>query len=214
MWLKRKLSMDYNFLVFYFIILIICGLINTSFAFLSCNPSPCKNGGQCITKSKTEAYCNCTSRYVGDFCQYTNPCLTAPRCQNGGTCEVIIKDNQSTFECKCPMGFSASLCEISESTACSSSPCKNNGECILRSLDEYECKCPEGFSGRNCEKSNLCASSPCKNGGRCSMTLNNKYKCTCPPGFKGQNCTEDIKECLNNPCKNGGTCIESFGSYK
>lgn len=58
-----------------------------------------------------------------------------------------IKDDQATFECKCPMGFSASLCEISEDTACSSSPCKNGAECVLRSLDEYECRCPEGFSG-------------------------------------------------------------------
>lgn len=90
---------------------------------------------------------SCTSRYVGDFCQYTNPCLTAPRCQNGGTCVFQIKDDQATFECKCPMGFSASLCEISEVTACSSSPCKNGGECVLRSLDEYECRCQEGFSG-------------------------------------------------------------------
>lgn len=90
---------------------------------------------------------SCTSRYVGDFCQFTNPCLTAPRCQNGGTCQVILEDNTATFKCKCPMGFSASLCEISEDTACSSSPCKNHGECILKSLEEYECRCPEGFSG-------------------------------------------------------------------
>lgn len=90
---------------------------------------------------------SCTSRYVGEFCEYANPCLTAPRCQNGGTCEVLIRDGQVNFQCKCPVGFSASLCEISEETACSSSPCRNNGKCILKSLKEYECRCPEGFSG-------------------------------------------------------------------
>lgn len=90
---------------------------------------------------------SCTLRYVGEFCEYTNPCLTAPRCQNGGTCQVVIRDGQSTFECKCPMGFSASLCEISENTACSSSPCQHNGECVLKSLEEFTCRCQEGFSG-------------------------------------------------------------------
>jgi len=91
---------------------------------------------------------SCTSRYVGEFCEYANPCLTAPRCQNGGTCQVIVKDGQPNFECKCPMGFSASLCEISEETACSSSPCQNGGHCLLKSLKEHECKCLEGFSGK------------------------------------------------------------------
>lgn len=90
---------------------------------------------------------SCTARYVGEFCEYKNPCLTAPRCQNGGTCRSIIRDGQSTFECECPMGYSASLCEISENTACSSSPCQHNGECVLKSLEEFECRCQEGFSG-------------------------------------------------------------------
>jgi EGF-like domain len=46
------------------------------------------------------------------------------------------------------LGFSASLCEISEETACSSSPCRNNGKCLLKSLKDYECQCQEGFSGK------------------------------------------------------------------
>lgn len=158
---------------------------------------------------------SCTSRYVGEFCEHANPCLTAPRCQNGGTCEVLIKDGQASFQCKCPVGFSASLCEISEETACSSSPCRNNGKCFLKSLREYECKCPEGFSGKNCEKSNLCATSPCKNGGTCSILPNgNKYKCICPLGFKGPTCSDDVQECNNNPCKHGGTCLNTHGSYQ
>lgn len=90
---------------------------------------------------------SCTSRYVGEFCEFTNPCLTAPRCQNGGTCKAVIRDGQSTFECACPLGYSASLCEISEVTACSSSPCQNRGECVLKSLDTFECRCHEGFTG-------------------------------------------------------------------
>lgn len=91
---------------------------------------------------------SCTSRYVGEHCEYSNPCLTAPRCQNGGTCEVLIKDGHISFQCKCPVGFSASLCEIAEETACSSFPCRNTGKCISKTLKEYECKCPEGFTGK------------------------------------------------------------------
>lgn len=45
------------------------------------------------------------------------------------------------------MGYSASLCEIPEETACSSLPCQNGGTCALRSLKDYECKCAEGYSG-------------------------------------------------------------------
>lgn len=172
---------------------------------------------------------------MGEFCEYANPCLTAPRCQNGGTCDVLIKDGQASFQCKCPVGYSASLCEISEETACSSSPCRNNGKCFLKSLREYECRCPEGFSGKNilfsliimkdtnifirlgknCEKSNLCATSPCKNGGTCSILPNgNKFKCICPLGFKGTTCSEDVQECANSPCKHGGTCLNTHGSYQ
>ena len=92
-------------------------------------------------------FLSCTSRFVGEFCEYPNPCHTAPRCQNGGTCVVVVKDGQPSFECKCPMGYSASLCEIPEETACSSSPCQNGGTCALRSLKDYECKCAEGYSG-------------------------------------------------------------------
>lgn len=83
---------------------------------------------------------------MGEFCEHTNPCLTA-KCQNDGTCDVTLRDGQPSFQCKCPIGFSGSLCEFEEQTACSSSPCRNNGKCTLKSLREYECKCPEGFSG-------------------------------------------------------------------
>lgn len=96
-------------------------------------------------------FSSCTSRYVGDFCEYTSPCHTGPgpRCQNGGSCTVIVnKDLAPSFACRCPIGFTASLCEIPEKNACDSSPCKHGGSCRLETLEEYTCTCPQGYSGK------------------------------------------------------------------
>lgn len=182
--------------------------------FLSCAPSPCKYGGKCVLKPKGESYCNCTSRYIGEFCEYPNPCHTGPRCQNGGTCVGILKDGQPSFTCKCPLEYSASLCEIHEPNACDSSPCLNGGTCGLKTLSEFKCACAEGYSGKFCEKQNLCASSPCRNGGSCTLVSGDKFKCICPKGFKGPNCNDDVEECQTNPCMHGGTCLNTHGSYQ
>lgn len=53
-----------------------------------------------------------------------------------------------SFRCKCPIGFSASLCEISEHNACDSGPCQNGGACRLKSLQDYTCSCVQGYSGK------------------------------------------------------------------
>lgn len=94
---------------------------------------------------------SCTSRYVGEFCDHPNPCHTGPgpRCQNGGTCTVTFKDNLPNFLCSCPIGFSASLCEIPEKNACDLSPCQHGGTCVLKSLEEYMCSCAQGYTGKN-----------------------------------------------------------------
>lgn len=96
-------------------------------------------------------YCfSCTSRYVGEFCEYLNPCHTSsgPRCQNGGVCEVEYGNSVPGFRCRCPIGFSASLCEISEQNACDSDPCQNGGSCHLKSLEDYVCSCAQGYIGK------------------------------------------------------------------
>lgn len=160
---------------------------------------------------------SCTSRFIGDHCELTNPCQTgaSQRCQNGGTCSpVLLKNGAPSFVCQCPIGYTASLCEIPEKNACDSSPCKNHGNCVLKSLEEYECRCGPGYSGRHCEKQNICSSSPCKHGGTCQMVAGGKFKCHCPSGFKGETCEEDIEECLKRPCRHGGKCINTHGSYQ
>jgi hypothetical protein len=91
---------------------------------------------------------SCTSKYVGEYCQYRNPCLTGHRCQNGGSCFVRDDTNGApSFFCSCPVGYSASLCEIKIDNACDSSPCANNGTCVLHSLYDYTCTCANGYAG-------------------------------------------------------------------
>uniref|UniRef100_A0A182J250 EGF-like domain-containing protein n=1 Tax=Anopheles atroparvus TaxID=41427 RepID=A0A182J250_ANOAO len=158
----------------------------------------------------------CTARYTGDFCDFPNPCHTAagPRCQNGGSCETTFRDGIPSFSCRCPIGYTASLCEIPVKNACDSSPCNNGGNCKLKTLDDYTCVCATGYSGKHCDKQNLCASSPCRNGGTCTLSPNGHVKCYCPKGFRGLYCADDIDECLKNPCENSGKCMNTHGSYQ
>jgi Notch-like protein len=158
---------------------------------------------------------SCTAMHVGEYCQYMNPCHTGPgpRCQNGGSCNVRSSPTASpTFWCTCPIGYSASLCEIPVANSCDSDPCLNGGTCTLRSLDSYSCTCAPGYTGQHCELQDHCASMPCRNGAECE-SLGDTYKCTCAPGFVGPSCSEDIVECKEDPCRHG-TCYNTHGSYK
>ena len=153
--------------------------------------------------------------YVGEYCQYMNPCHTGPgpRCQNGGSCNVRSSPTSSpTFWCTCPIGYSASLCEIPVANSCDSDPCLNGGTCTLRSLDSYSCTCAPGYTGQHCELQDHCASTPCRNGAECE-SQGDTYKCSCAPGFVGPSCAEDIVECKEDPCQHG-TCFNTHGSYK
>lgn len=155
----------------------------------------------------------CKDQYVGEYCQYLNPCRNrpGPRCQNGGTCNVVMSLSGPKFDCICPVGYRASLCEIAVANACGSDPCMNGATCQLLTLDTYRCQCPSGFRGDQCEKVDYCASKPCRNGATCHSP-GNTYTCTCPPGFTGTTCTADVNECHDQPCRHG-TCSNTFGSY-
>lgn len=158
---------------------------------------------------------SCPPQYVGEYCQFANPCYTGPgpRCQNGGTCTVKMSSNAvPSFSCSCPLGFSASLCEIPVANACDAGPCQHGGTCILRTLDNYTCACPAGFRGPKCESVDHCVLHPCKNGAQCT-SLSDSYRCTCSPGFTGPTCAVDIDECRRNPCVHG-RCVNTHGSYK
>lgn len=117
-----------------------------------------------------------------------------------------------SFSCSCPLGYSASLCEIPVPNACDTGPCQHGGTCILRTLDNYTCACPPRFRGAKCEAVDYCARHPCKNGAQCT-SLANGHRCTCAPGFTNETCAVDIDECKRNPCVHG-RCVNTHGSYK
>jgi Notch-like protein len=95
-------------------------------------------------------FSSCPADHVGEYCQYKNPCTSGgQKCQNGGTCNVHMSRTRApTFQCSCPIGYTASFCEIAVSTnACKDSPCQNGATCSLMSLTEYVCTCPLGWKG-------------------------------------------------------------------
>ncbi len=54
-----------------------------------------------------------------------------------------------TFQCSCPIGYTASFCEISMSNnPCNDNPCSNGATCTLQSLSNYTCSCPLGWKGK------------------------------------------------------------------
>ncbi|KAJ6215631.1 hypothetical protein RDWZM_010131 [Blomia tropicalis] len=149
-----------------------------------------------------------------------NPCF------NGGTCHVIpsFNNDSSKIRCHCPLGYSATLCEIEESNICRDvEPCHNGGTCqLIENLNTYKCRCANGWHGINCTQIDHCSSQPCRNGGRCHQ-INDGFRCRCEPGFTGITCMDDIDECTqtnhnnngtNQLCHNNGICINTFGSFR
>ena len=141
--------------------------------------------------------------------------FVAQKCQNGGTCSVIMDPRVGpTFKCTCPIGYQASFCEIAVSNnPCTNSPCQNGGTCSLQSLSNYTCTCPLGWTGHHCQEVDHCANDPCGSNGVCKTT-GYSYRCECYDGFNGPDCKLDVDECKANPCRNYKACINSHGSYQ
>uniref|UniRef100_A0A8C6P6F5 Neurogenic locus notch homolog protein 1 n=1 Tax=Nothobranchius furzeri TaxID=105023 RepID=A0A8C6P6F5_NOTFU len=169
----------------------------------SCEPTPDGNGA-----------CRCQEGFVGNRCQFHDPCNNSP-CMNGGTCRAVTKVHTVDFNCTCSAGYTDRRCMTPYNIACLRSPCRNGGTCEPEGLQAYKCRCPPGWTGKDCTKADPCASNPCANGGQCS-SLESIFICTCTPFFFGQTCKQDVNECDKNTplCKNGGQCINEVGGYR
>jgi len=158
-----------------------------------CNPSPCLNGGRCISDigQPNNYICVCPSTVYGVNCQTpipsgggVTPATCASGCPFGGYC-------YATNLCSCPYGYvGGSTCTLN--TACNSNPCQNGGTCNypLNSAS-YQCLCASGYSGLSCQTATpSCFPNPCQNSGFCSTNTNPgpPYSCTCA-GHSGLNCS-------------------------
>lgn len=74
-----------------------------------CSSVPCQNGGVCYPIDSELYRCECTSLFVGNFCEnMIDPCLSNP-CKAGSTCDSL---NTGKFFCKCPPGRKGDTCEL------------------------------------------------------------------------------------------------------
>ncbi|XP_029440386.1 neurogenic locus notch homolog protein 1-like [Rhinatrema bivittatum] len=175
---------------------------------------PCANGGTCLSLQNGTDACRCDSGFVGERCQFPDPCLPG-RCRNGGTCAALLRPSSAGFSCACLPGFTGEECQGMLGDACFPQPCRNGGTCQRFSSTEYQCKCLPGWTGKNCQQMDFCSVNRCANGGKCINTYPD-FVCQCPPGYEGEACERDIDECQGDPspCHNGGACLNRVGSYE
>ena len=114
-----------------------------------CASRPCLNNSPCIDYLDSYA-CVCDpSKFIGTHCetdlvqQLTLNC--DPPCHaNYGSCNLVTK------KCDCVEFKFGADCSLDEPVDyCISSPCENNGQCVMNRLQElrFECMCPIGYSG-------------------------------------------------------------------
>jgi hypothetical protein len=125
-----------------------------------------------------------------------NGCLM--NCSNKGDCYRI--DN--FYKCICNDYFTGESCDT-DTRACSSNPCLNNGICVdiqnkSKSLTnwEYKCNCTIGiFGGENCQNEiNLCLiNKECNKNGYC-VNDNGQAKCKCFMSYFGDKCENTLSE--------------------
>ncbi|CAH8445813.1 unnamed protein product [Heterobilharzia americana] len=168
-----------------------------------CVNQPCLNGGTCEDQPNMQFHCHCPTEFVGQTCEYRNPCHIAP-CLNGGVCQ---SDPFGQFTCICPKWYSGIRCEKEINPCFPDSPCfGKNSTCHLitstnRTLSgppfsiykpeyivNFKCECGSGYFGRFCAmKQNLCEIHSCQNGATC-LQNGEHYSCLCPVGFTGRLC--------------------------
>ncbi|KAJ8365196.1 hypothetical protein SKAU_G00140270 [Synaphobranchus kaupii] len=184
-----------------------------------CSPSPCLNGGSCITEfSRFSSFqCVCPAGYSGRFCQLDYAATEIPTvsedenhdwlydffdvidkcdpnpCQNNGRCE----SQGDTFKCICPVPFTGKKCQA-VINFCRNMRC-GNGECVMTTKPPYyECKCNAPFQPPTCIRASVCSPSPCLNGGACITEVSrfSTFQCVCPAGYSGRFCQLGTQDCF------------------
>lgn len=189
------------------------------------SPEPCANGGTCLRLSRGQGICQCAPGFLGETCQFPDPCRDTQLCKNGGSCQALLPTPPSSrsptspltphFSCTCPSGFTGDRCQTHLEELCPPSFCSNGGHCYVQASGRPQCSCEPGWTGEQCQLRDFCSANPCANGGVCLATYP-QIQCRCPPGFEGHTCERDINECFlePGPCPQGTSCHNTLGSYQ
>uniref|UniRef100_A0A8C6WCM6 Neurogenic locus notch homolog protein 4 n=1 Tax=Nannospalax galili TaxID=1026970 RepID=A0A8C6WCM6_NANGA len=188
-------------------------------------PEPCANGGTCLSLSQGQVACRCAPGFLGDTCQFPDPCLGTQICQNGGSCQALLPTPPGSsspasslplrFSCTCPPGFTGERCQAQLEELCPPSFCYQRGRCHIQVSGHPQCSCMPGWTGEQCQLRDFCSTNPCANGGQCLATYP-QIQCRCPPGFEGHTCEHDVNECFlePGPCPKGTSCHNTLGSFQ
>uniref|UniRef100_A0A8C2LT12 Neurogenic locus notch homolog protein 4 n=1 Tax=Cricetulus griseus TaxID=10029 RepID=A0A8C2LT12_CRIGR len=188
-------------------------------------PEPCANGGTCLRLPQGQGTCQCAPGFLGETCQFPDPCLDTQLCKNGGSCQALLPTPPSSpspaspvapaFSCTCPSGFTGEQCHIHLEDLCPPSFCSNGGHCYVQASGRPQCSCEPGWTGEQCQLRDFCSANPCANGGVCLATYP-QIQCRCPPGFEGHTCEHDVNECFlePGPCPKGTSCHNTLGSFQ
>lgn len=169
----------------------------------------CGLGGQCITDRNLEERCECSTGFIGTFCEmcaenyYFNSegLCESCGCLNGGICN-------SLGECLCTKEFTGNKCQFErEETECG---CINGIK-----ISEDECKCFAGYTGRNCndcEINYFRVGNNCFDPKECEGTFSNGF-CICSEDRTGAFCEKclinNCEELCEPKCNKYQTCIEN-----
>ena len=205
-----------------------CSTFNPCFSY------KCQNGATCLLNAKKQPYCECSSDFYGERCEFKNTTCKSNPCQNGGVC--LKQVSESEFVCKCQEGFSGIFCqkhkEITSSGACknkkfgefASHPHSKDKFIICMNDINNVQDCPKGlifnphvnrcdYNDNKPAQHHECNRNPCLNGGTCDM-IDSDYVCYCMPGFEGVNCEKNQDDCAdNNQCQPNGRCIDLIQGY-
>ncbi|XP_072925215.1 neurogenic locus notch homolog protein 3 isoform X3 [Hemitrygon akajei] len=179
------------------------------------NHRPCENNGQCIRSPHGDASCLCRPGYLGDLCQFPDPCQRSP-CLNRGICSSVVVDGSAQYSCSCTRGFrgfEGQNCEINIDD-CPKHNCGHGGTCI-DGVNTYNCQCTPEWTGQFCtEDVDECHLQPnaCHNGGTCFNTQGS-HTCVCVNGWTGDDCSENIDDCATAVCFHGATCHDRVASF-
>uniref|UniRef100_A0A7N9CFD3 EGF-like domain-containing protein n=1 Tax=Macaca fascicularis TaxID=9541 RepID=A0A7N9CFD3_MACFA len=167
----------------------------------------------------------CAPGFLGETCQFPDPCQNAQLCQNGGSCQALLpaplgppsspSPLAPSFSCTCLPGFTGERCQAQLEDPCPPSFCSKRGHCHIQASGRPQCSCMPGWTGEQCQLRDFCSANPCVNGGVCLATYP-QIQCRCPPGFEGHACERDVNECFQDPgpCPKGTSCHNTLGSFQ